>query len=252
MRLKILCLIFHCVFGYSYSQMTGKCIDSLENAIPYVNISVKNRTYGTVTDANGLFVLDSEALKETDTLIISHLNFDKQLVPILNNNHIEIILKSTNIVLDEVVVTNRNRNVKQKVVGTKVKSDNVILSFVSSNLGSEVGKIIKVKKGKVYNLEKVFFNITNLEYNSVILRVNFYDIVDGIIDRNNKNSSEIIKKITGKGYVEIDLSDQYLSFDSDFLVSIEWINFEVKGEISSEERLFYISSTVFSGPFVSS
>ena len=50
--------------------------------------------------------------------------------------------------------------------------------------------------------------------------------------------------------VKIDLSSQYLSFDNDFLVSIEWIDFEDKVNIQKEDKAIMFSSTVFSGPFI--
>jgi hypothetical protein len=51
--------------------------------------------------------------------------------------------------------------------------------------------------------------------------------------------------------VKFDLSDQYLSFDNDFLVALEWIDFENNGNVKNEYNTIKFSSTVFSGPFVS-
>ncbi|PQB08656.1 hypothetical protein BST83_09080 [Polaribacter filamentus] len=50
--------------------------------------------------------------------------------------------------------------------------------------------------------------------------------------------------------IKFDLSNQYLSFENDFLVSIEWIDFENNENIEIENKTIFFSSTVFSGPFV--
>jgi hypothetical protein len=51
--------------------------------------------------------------------------------------------------------------------------------------------------------------------------------------------------------VKFDLSDQDLSFENNFLVAIEWIDFENNRNIENEYNMIQFSSTVFSGPYVS-
>jgi hypothetical protein len=250
MDYKILFFVLFNFNGLTYGQKTGTCKDNLGNPVSYANISIKDKTYGTVTDAEGNFYLESTEVSEKDSLIISHINFEKQVVSFPSDGNLSIVMKPADIILDEVIVTNRGVSNKRKLIGTKTKSDNVILSFVSNNLGNEVGKIIKVKKDMVYNIKKVFFNVTDLDYDSVIVRVNFYSIENEIINRFRDNNSEILLEIKEEGMVEINLEEQYLSFHSDFLVSIEWIDFKPKNKTSTKDNLFYISSTVFSGPFV--
>lgn len=50
--------------------------------------------------------------------------------------------------------------------------------------------------------------------------------------------------------IKFDLSNQYLSFENDFLVSIEWIHFENNEKIEIENKKIMFSSTIFSGPFI--
>lgn len=234
---------------HSYSQIRGKCIDEFGKGIAYVNIVIKGKSIGTVSNIKGDFYFENLSIKENDSLIFSHLNFAKKIIPIPSNNE-EIQLDTKVETLKEVIVSSKKRKVKERIVGTKTKSENVVLYYTSKNLGAEVGKIIKVKKGKVYELKNIKFNITDLGYKSATFRINFYNIIDEKIDLEKINETDNIIKVTEKGMVDINLSNQYLSFENDFLVSIEWIDFEDNSSMEKENKTMMFSSTVFSGPFV--
>ena len=49
----------------SYSQIKGKCIDEFGKAIPYVNISIKGKPIGTVSNMKGYFSFENSSLKES-------------------------------------------------------------------------------------------------------------------------------------------------------------------------------------------
>lgn len=232
-----------------YSQIKGKCVDEFGKGVAYVNITVKGKPTGTVSNLKGDFYFDNLSVKENDSLIFSHLNFIKKTVPIPLSNE-EIQLESKVETLKEVIVSTKKRKIKERIVGTKTKSENVVLYYTSKDLGAEVGKIIKVKKNKVYDLKNIGFNITDLGYKSVTFRINFYNIVDGKIDLEKINETDNIVKVSEKGLVNINLSNQYLSFENNFLVSIEWIDFEHNNSIKEENKTMMFSSSVFSGPFV--
>ena len=147
------------------------------------------------------------------------------------------------------MITNKPKKIKEQIVGTKTKSGNVVLYFVSYGLGGEVGKLIEVKKNTNYDLKNVSFMIYDFGFKKANLRVNFYKTYNGNIEKDNCNTNENIITINQKGLVTIDLSNQNLSFNSDFLVSIELLSFEVDQKIPKKKRRIDISSTVFSGPF---
>ena len=233
----------------SYAQITGKCVDNYGKGIPYVNISIKGKSIGTVSDISGNFFIENSSINENDSLIFSHLNFEKKTkrMPLKTN---EIQLDSKIEYLKEVVVSSKKRKFKEKIVGTKTETDNTVTYFNSNNLGTEIGKIITVKKNKVYHLKNVQFNIPDLEYKSVTFRINFYRIKNDTINLIKENGIDNVIKITKSGMVKVDLSEQYLSFEEDFLVAVEWIDYENKDDNSNEFNIIRFSSTVFSGPFV--
>lgn len=245
-------LLFACVLltTLSYAQITGKCVDSYGKEIPYVNISIKGKAIGTVSDLSGNFFIDNSSINENNSVIFSHLNFEKKTIETpLKTNVIQ--LKAKVQYLKEVFVSSKKRKFKEKIVGTKTASANVVTYFNSNNLGTEIGKIITVKKNKVYDLKTVQFNIPDFEYKSVTFRINFYMIKNGTISLIKENGIDNVIKITKSGMVKLDLSTQYLSFEKDFLVAVEWIDYENNGKKTNESNLIRFSSTVFSGPFVS-
>jgi hypothetical protein len=245
--LFIACLL---LASSSFAQIKGKCVDQYGKGIPYVNISIKEKSIGTVSNLNGDFFIENSSIKENDAIIFSHLNFEKKTIKIpLKTNEIQLVTKIES--LKEVVVSNRKRKFKEKIVGTKTETDKVVTCFTSNNLGTEIGKIITVKKNKVYDLKSVQFNIPDFQYKSVTFRINFYEIKNDTISFIKENGKDNIIKITKSGMVKFDLTDQYLSFENDFLVAIEWIDFENNGNIKNEYNTIKFSSTVFSGPYVS-
>lgn len=247
---KFLLLACSLLASSTFAQIKGKCVDQYGKGIPYVNISVKEKSIGTVSNLNGDFFIENPSIKENDAIIFSHLNFEKKTIKIpLKTNEIQLISKIES--LKEVVVSNLKRKFKEKIVGTKTETDNTVTYFNSKNLGTEIGKIITVKKNKVYHLKNVKFNIPDLEYKSVTFRINFYRIENDAINLIKENGIDNVVKITKSGMVKVDLSEQYLSFEEDFLVAVEWIDYENNGANANEFNIIRFSSTVFSGPFVS-
>lgn len=243
---------FACLFLTScmYSQIAGKCVDNYGKGIPYVNISIKGKTIGTVSNSSGDFFIENSSINDKDSLIFSHLNFERKTKGIpLNTDVIQLDSKVHS--LKEVVVSSKKRKYKEKIVGTQTASENIVTCFKSNNLGTEIGKIINIKKNKTYDLKSVQFNIPVFEYKSATFRINFYTITNNTINLIKENGIDNVIKITKSGMVKFDLSDQYLSFENDFLVAIEWIDFENNGNIENEFNAIKFSSTVFSGPYVS-
>ena len=245
-------LLIACLFLVypSYSQIKGKCIDEYGKGIPYVNISIKGKAIGTVSNLEGNFSIENTSVTENDYLIFSHMNFDKKTISIpLKKDQILLNAKVEN--LKEVIVSNKKRIVKEKIVGTKTETESILINFTSNSLGTEIGKIITVKKNKVYDLKNVQFNLPELGYKSATFRINFYTIVEGTIDLVKINGTENVVTVTKSGMAKLDLSNQDLSFESEFLVAVEWIDFENKENITNQENAIKFSSAVFSGPYVS-
>ena len=83
--------------------ITGTVIDENGETIIGANILVKGTSQGAVTDIDGNFELSVSALPAT--LEISYIGFVRQTIKVTSANPVTIVLKSDNLVMDEVVVT---------------------------------------------------------------------------------------------------------------------------------------------------
>jgi hypothetical protein len=238
------CLLFSIA---SYAQIKGKCVDIFGKGIAYVNISVKGTSIGTVSNQNGDFYLKNKSIKENDSLIFSHLNFNKKIVSIhLSFKEIELTPKVEK--LDEIVVSHKKR--KFKIVGTQTQTGNTIYGVRAETIekGVQLGKIIKVRKNKVYDVKNIQFTIERFGFNFVTFRINFYNIIDGVVDLEKINKTDLIYKIMDDGNVKIDLSTQHLSFCNKFLVSIQWIDFEENHSLREIDKIMTIPLVNDTGP----
>jgi hypothetical protein len=121
-------------------------------------MALKGKATGTVSNLEGNFSIENASITENDYLIFSHLNYDKKTIGIsLKKDQIQLKAKVEN--LKEVIVSKKKRKVKEKIVGTKTESESVLMYFTSNSLGSEIGKIITVKKNTIYDLK--IFNLTS-------------------------------------------------------------------------------------------
>ncbi len=253
---KILLLLFLISLSYlGNAQLKGLCIDNTtQTPIEYLNVSVKNTNIGTVTDTLGYFQLDGN-FTEKDTLVFSHIGYNtKELAAKDKNLTVDLTPKIE--ILNEVVVFNNLKKIKTKEAGTKNKIKNISIQFIEDdsiatkdNLGVEIGKIIKVPKRKKYKLRELYFLVNNINAEEVTLRFNFYTInSNNNINKNRIYTSPIIKRITNKGSCTIDIEEEELYFDNDFLASIELISFKNKKEKNSP--IISFASNVFNGPIL--
>lgn len=254
MKIIITTLMVFFSYSLSYSQIKGQCVSTSGTPIPHVNIAVNNTDIGTVTNSEGFFILDNEKLTDNNNLIISHIGFETKSIFISRKSDINIELQEIDYQLDEVNIDVSNYEFERKKrIGNNKLSSNVVMSFSSKNLGTEAGKYFKVPKKKKYKVERIHFSIQELGYKSVTFRINFYKAKnENDIEKTKCNSNDIVVDISKIGDVDIDLSEEKLIFDNDFLVSIEWISFLEKFEsIPENEKKILFDSNVFCGPFYS-
>jgi hypothetical protein len=233
-----------------FSQITGKCVDTLGKPLPYINIGIKNTMIGTITDQDGLFVLNDKTLGEANNLVISHIGYQTRLITATQKETITVVMKSIYYELDEVKVTPKYKYTKEKRIGNNALSKNIVASFSSHNLGAEVGSYFKVSKGKKYKVERVHFNIAEMGYKKATFRINFYNATDEKnIELERSNTKDIIMDISSKGDVDVDVTQEMLEFEKGFLVTIEALNY-IKDTlvINKEKEVVYFSSNVFCGP----
>lgn len=252
---KSLIIIFLLLIGTVYGQgeITGKIIDSeTGTAIPYVNIGIKNKTIGTISNTKGNFNLKlNSQVDPKDKVIFSHIGYIEQehTISILLNNKNTISLSPKTTALNEVVVkfkSPRTKKLGRKGIGLGLMHANFYTIHdkdVDDKLSREMGMRLPVRKN--CGISALNFNITQNEFKSIKFRINFYRIKGGYPDEL-LNIHDIVFEIKDGqlGWLNVDLTqyDIYLEEDLEEVgVTIQWLETE---KMNDNSKYFSISTAV--------
>jgi hypothetical protein len=147
---------------------------------------------------------------QSKTILIDALESDVQSISLVPETY----------ALEEVVL--KDKTWKTKTLGNKSTSKGVSMYFTSNDYGSELGVRIKIKDSPTY-LENFNFQINGNEYDTVMFRVNVYDMEKGKPGKNITGSNIIITETIREGQVNVDLEPYNIVAEDDFLISLEWI-----------------------------
>jgi len=126
-------------------------------------------------------------------------------------------------VLEEIVVL--PKDYVEKRVGNKTDSKSMQAGMMNNNLGHEFGTLMKANKRKKAWLKSVRLNFAVCVYDSIFVRMNIYEM-NGKTPGKNLLSRPIYlsypKEEVLKG-LEVDLQEEYIEVQGNFLVSIELV-----------------------------
>lgn len=195
--------------------------------LAYVNIGIKNKNIGTISNKNGHFSIRINEENKSDSLSFSYLGY-KQLTikisDIVKKNISKFILNQELFSLDEVTII--SKKTKEKKLGTKsylnfvvgdVRADN----NQNNNNIQEFAKKLKIKKPS--KLLEVNIALSNININSAKFRVNFYSIKDHLPFEKIGNQNIIIEKQIINGWNTFDLKKFDLKFEKPIFISIEYL-----------------------------
>ena len=215
-----------------------------EEPLAYVNIGVKNKGIGTVTNFDGEFELFLPAENEKDSIVISLLGYRPlQLEVAFFRSFISagnsLALEPEITLLPEVILT--DRKLKSKVLGNTTEAQNIIGGFTSNLLGSELGVAIKIKRSPTY-IDNLGVSIVTNKYGAIKFRVNVYDMSSGEPGKSLIYQNIIVEADIENGVMMIDLREYGIVAYDDFLITLEWI------EALGEDGL-YFSAAFLADPF---
>lgn len=230
--MRFLILLFFCSFvqiakGLAFEGIVANSIT--KEPLPYSNVGILNKNVGTVSDENGAFKLDISEMSSTDTIRISYIGYETLDILGFNADSEKTIieLKPHEFQLPEVQII--NRKAKTFIVGNTVKWDRISYSYMSKQLGAEFGTLIKLNKPAL--LGDIRFHVIKTTLDSLALRVNIYDVVNGLPCNNLLKEPIIIRPKNVAGDVIVDLSDYNIVLDDDFVICLE--NFKKLGNSKS-------------------
>lgn len=123
-------------FNSAQAQQTftvrGKVSTETGEALPGVNVLVKGTSAGTVTDAEGIYVLSS--VKPEDVLVVSFIGYNTQEIVVGSRSTVDIVLAADIQTLSEVVVVGYGTQRKIETTGSiaSVKSEDIVQTPVTN------------------------------------------------------------------------------------------------------------------------
>ena len=146
--LWILMLLLYSAISYAQkSSVQGKVLSSDGSTLPGVNIILKGKGIGSISDANGRFTI---AASQGDVLTFSFLGFETKEVVLGKQNNLVVTLQESAKALNEVVVTAMGIKKETKKLGysvqevsgdavTKVRDANPVNALAGKVAGLNIG-----------------------------------------------------------------------------------------------------------------
>ncbi|UZT98782.1 carboxypeptidase-like regulatory domain-containing protein [Chryseobacterium fluminis] len=235
----------------SAQTITGKVLSQYDNSpVPYARIGIGSEENGAIADENGNYKLDLSNINKDLNLNVHVGGFEKFSVSInsfLQNSSHNILLNEKIRDIAEVVIT--PKQFKDKHWGVDSKSKKILFATYPERKKEKEEQsrelAIKFSNNKKVKIQKINLNISDFQTDvPVRLRINVYDEKNGI-----PNQSVLYKDITGivtrdsivNNTFTLDVSDDDIYVNSNFFVSIQFMNF-FKGHIFISGAFF---KTVF-------
>jgi hypothetical protein len=201
----------------------GTIVDARSRAfLAYVNVGILNKDIGTTTGTNGKFQLHLSALNLQDTLKVSMIGYESQILLLKDwgkKSHIFYLREKTT-ALKEIAVM--EKKFKSKALGNKTDSKFFGGKFASDDLGSEMAIRIRIKDPPTY-LDKFRWHISYNTEDTTTFRINIYSVENGLPGENLLRDNLIVQLGKQKGPMEFDLSPYDLVVNDDFFISLEWV-----------------------------
>ena len=227
---SVLLLVFiSVVFCASSQTFEGELIDKHSGeAVAFANIGILNKNTGTVSDAAGRFKIELSGASEKDSLRISCIGYlDRQFLihdlknEIVNVNIMRIDLIPISYDLDEILI--KPTNTRNYTLGYPCDSSSAYgNAFYSSELGTEIGVVMKLPRKKEQACLRSFrFYVGESTFDVFPVRMNIYALKDGLPGENILREPVFID-IQASGEYVLDLSQQNITVNGDFFVSLEY------------------------------
>lgn len=136
--------------------------------------------------------------------------------------------------LDEVIIMSK-KEWKKKTLGSETNSTSMTMGF-SSSLGGELGRRINITKKQTHIL-KFKTHVALNTYESIKLRLNVYNVKNGLPGEKINTENIYIDFIGKSGLLTADLEQYNLIVDNDIFVTLEWVDNQGDGDFRISSRL---------------
>jgi len=220
-------------------ELNGIVIDSKTGEkLAYVHIGVPGKNIGVISNDIGEFQLGFFNIKEDESIIFSTIGYeDKSILKSnIKSNNLVVKLESKSYELNEVEVTARE-NKPIKLGRYKLTKNTTGQSGIDEfGFGGEWG--IKITHtGENYYLEEINFHTKFNTVDSVLYRMNVYEVVNGIPGESKLQKAQFTKSYKKDKWISTNLLSHELYIKEDIIVTFELVRIWYSKE--GENYLFY-------------
>ena len=212
--------------NYGQITLSGIIKSNTNQPLEYVNIGIKSKNIGTISDNKGNFKITINNSELKELLSFSYMGYEEKQISIhelQKSNFTEIILNESQIVLSEVIVI----STKPKLVELGTKSYvSMVAGYVKANNDKnndiqEFAKEIKIKKPS--KIIDVNINLFNVFVDTASFRINIYDVKDNLPNNKINTQNIVIQKKVENGWNKFNVEEYDLNFEETFFISIEYL-----------------------------
>ncbi|TRX29951.1 TonB-dependent receptor [Flavobacterium franklandianum] len=192
--------LFFCGISFAQNTITGSVTESNNQPIPGANIKVVGDKAGTVSDADGKFILSS-SLNPPFTIEVTSLGHQTKKVSVTSNNQ-NVIIKLTDYqtTLDEIVVS--ASRTPERVLESPVTIERMGIKEIKKTASPTFYDGLENLKEVQMNTSSLTFKSINTRGFATVANTRFMQLVDGM-----DNSSPLLNFVLGNmiGVSDIDV-----------------------------------------------
>ncbi len=207
--------------------LRGVVIDAeTKQPIPYVNIGVKARGAGTVSDEGGAYELKVKAA--TDEVTFSAIGFTTRTIAAEElTGKGTVALAPREYAIPTVEITGRRLSATDQIYGVRNKTRGLSVGFGSAQLGTEIAAPIRLADS-VW-VKSAHFVLNHAKGDSLFFRINLYELNGETPGEKLLRENVFYSEKQQKGTFTVDLTPYNLILSGDVLLSLEWIRDDGKG-----------------------
>ena len=194
--------------------------------LPYVNVGVNGKDLGVISNEAGLFEIDLSSASDKDSLYITSVGYDLEIIPIksLKGGQIGIRLYPRNYFLREVNIGGLRMQSREKLGPLKPAKTTLIYERDAGlGEGKEWGLRIE-NYGERYLLQDINFHLRLNTADSALFRLNLYGMEGDMPGESILRDPIYIKSYKRDKWVNSDLSAQNVIIDEPVIAAIEVIH----------------------------
>jgi hypothetical protein len=219
-------------FLFSQFTIQGKVTDTQSGTpIPFVNLGIKRLATGSVSDEAGFYQLSLKKARPDDRVTISSIGYrSKELSLAALKQSPDIELQPQAYTIPKIELSAKKLDGKTITIGNTKRKRKLSIGFANSQLGTEIGALLPIKKETW--IKSAHFVVNRGNKDSLLFRLNIFQYQNGQLGENLVRENILLPAPTQKGLMSIDLEKYNLVTDQPVLLSLQWIKaYQGEGEL---------------------